>query len=108
MHRFIGALTTKGELVAAQAGDEGLGHPMPERRLAAEPLALRQQPRRRVILVVVPVSSRKTSRCGSSRIRGWRVVVHSSRAALMSGRSCSLASRVFFEALAVADEPARQ
>ena len=29
-----------GELVAAQAGDEGLGHPMPERRLAAEPLAL--------------------------------------------------------------------
>ena len=30
-----------GELVAAQAGDEGLGHPMPERRLAAEPLALR-------------------------------------------------------------------
>lgn len=30
-----------GELVAAQAGDEGLGHPMPERRLAAEPLAVR-------------------------------------------------------------------
>ena len=29
-----------GELVAAQAGDEGLGHPMPERRLAAEPLTL--------------------------------------------------------------------
>jgi len=30
-----------GEFVAAQAGDEGLGHPMPESRLAAEPLALR-------------------------------------------------------------------
>ena len=30
-----------GELVAAQPGDEGLGHPMPERRLAAEPLAVR-------------------------------------------------------------------
>lgn len=28
-----------GELAAAQAGDEGLGHPMPERRLAAETLA---------------------------------------------------------------------
>jgi hypothetical protein len=31
----------RNPLVAAQAGDEGLGHPMPERRLAAEPLALR-------------------------------------------------------------------
>jgi hypothetical protein len=30
-----------GAPVAAQAGDEGRGHPMPERRLAAEPLALR-------------------------------------------------------------------
>ena len=29
-----------GELVAAQAGDEGLGHPMAERRLGAQPLAL--------------------------------------------------------------------
>ena len=29
-----------GELAAAQAGGESLGHPMPERRLAAEPLAL--------------------------------------------------------------------
>lgn len=29
----------RGELVAAQAGDEGLGHPMPEWRLRTEPLA---------------------------------------------------------------------
>ena len=49
----------------------------------------------RAILVVVPVSSRKTSRCGSSRMIGWRVEVHSSRACFMSGRSCSLARRVF-------------
>jgi hypothetical protein len=28
-------------------------------------------------LVVVPVSSRKTSRCGSGRMIGWRVKVHS-------------------------------
>ena len=66
---------------------------------------LRLRPRRRAILVVVPVSSRKTSRCGSSRMIGWRVKVHSSRACFMSGRSCSLARRVFFEAIADADEP---
>ena len=57
----------------------------------------RRRPRGRVIFVVVPVSSRKTSLCGSSRILGCRVAVHSSRACLMSGRSCSLASSVFFE-----------
>jgi hypothetical protein len=39
---------------------------------------------------------------------GWRVEVHSSRAYLMSGRSCSLARRVFFEAIANADEPPRK
>src|ERR1700704_2877912 len=39
MRRFIGALKTKG--AASLSGDEGLGHPMPERRLAAEPLTLR-------------------------------------------------------------------
>ena len=69
---------------------------------------LRERPRRRAILVVVPVSSRKMSRCGSSRMRGWRVAIHSSRAALISGRSCSVASSVFFEAVAVADEKARE
>lgn len=67
----------------------------------------RQRPRRRVIFVVVPVSSMNTSRCGSSRIRGWRLVCHSCRALLTSGRSCSLASSVFFEAIAIPNEPAR-
>ena len=33
-----------GELVAAQAGDEGLGHPMPEWCLRAKPLTLRAAP----------------------------------------------------------------
>ena len=70
------------------------------------PFGLR--PRRRVILVVVPVSSRKTSRCGSSRMTGWRAEVYCSRACLTSGRSCSLARRVFFEAIADADEPPRK
>jgi hypothetical protein len=37
---------------------------------------------------------------------GWRVVVHSARAALMSGRSCALAASVFLEAVAIADETA--
>jgi hypothetical protein len=40
---------------------------------------LRQRPRRRVILVVVPVSPMKTSRCGSSRMCGWRVAVQRGR-----------------------------
>ena len=85
-----------GQGVAAQAGDEGLRLPMSERgfRRSLWPLALR--PRRRVILVVVPVSSRKTIQCGSSRMIGWRVEVHSSRACFMSGRSCSLARRVLW------------
>jgi hypothetical protein len=67
---------------------------------------LKQRPRRRVISVVVPVSSRKMNRCGSSRSRGWRLVVRSSRALLMSGRSCSLAKQSIFLAIAVADETA--
>ena len=46
--------------------------------------------------------------CRSGLVDGWRLVVHAARAALTSGRSCSLASSVFFEAKAVADEPARE
>ena len=66
---------------------------------------LRLRPRRRAILVVVPVSSRKTSRCGSSRMVGWRVRSIPRAPALCWGRSCSLARRVFFEAIADANEP---
>src|SRR6202048_3903623 len=54
------------------------------------------------------LSSKKTTRCGSSRMIGWRVEGHSSRACFMSGRSCWLARRVFFEAIANADEPPRK
>ena len=57
----------------------------------------RARPRRRVIFVVVPVSSRKTKRWASSRMRGWRCAFHSSRAWRTSSRSASEASSVFFE-----------
>ena len=80
---------------------------MPERRFCIQALAFRRASTRRVILVDVPVSSRKTSRCGSCRMRGWRLVRQCSRAWRTSERSCSLARSVFFEAVAVADEPAR-
>jgi hypothetical protein len=63
----------RGAGATSQAGDEGLCLQMSERGFRTEPLALGLRPRRRVILVVVPVSSRKTSRCGSSRMIGWRV-----------------------------------
>src|SRR5271156_4396126 len=110
MSRSIGASMTKGAIRAS--------HRRPATKVCVfqcpngafersrRPLGLR--PRRRVILVVVPVSSRKITRCGSSRMIGWRVEVHSSRACFMSGRSCSLARRVFFEAIANADEPTRK
>src|SRR5918994_7867629 len=79
----------------------------PNGALACRRSPLRQRPRSRVILVVVPVSSMKTSRCGSWRIRGWRLLLQCSRAWRTSERSCSLARSVFFEPIAVADEPAR-
>src|SRR3984885_11438850 len=79
----------------------------PKGALDRRRLPFRQRPRRRVIFVVVPVSSRKTSLCGSSRIPGCRSVRHSSRAWRVSGRSHSLARSVFFKAIAVANKPAR-
>src|SRR5437016_847697 len=57
-----------------------------------------ERPRRRAMLVLVPVSSMKTRCAGSSEPRLAR---HSSRAAATSGRSCSAACTVFFEADAV-------
>src|SRR3954468_952157 len=57
-----------------------------------------ERPRRRAMLVLVPVSSMKTRWAGSSEPRLAR---HSSRAAATSGRSCSAACTVFFEADAV-------
>src|ERR1700694_2835369 len=92
MHRFIGALTTKGAVSLSQRrlATKVWVIQCPKGALQRSRWPFGQQPRRRVILVVVPVSSRKTSRCGSSRIRGWRVVVHSSRAAFVSGRTVLL------------------
>src|SRR3712207_4336020 len=79
----------------------------PNGALAYRRCPLGQRPRRRVILVEVPVSSRNTSRCGSSRMRGWRLVRQCSRAWRTSERPCSLARSVFFEAVALAAEPVR-
>src|SRR5919106_313364 len=68
----------------------------------------RARPRRRVILVVVPVSSRKTSRWTPSRMRGWRCAFHSSRAWRTSSRSASEATSVFFEGQARLQQHPRQ
>src|SRR5579862_975119 len=54
-----------------------------------------ERPQSRAILVEVPVSSRKMSFPGSRR--GW-LAIHSSRARATSGRCCSAACTVFFEA----------
>src|SRR3984957_8481834 len=110
MRRSIGASMTNGAVSAPQRKPamKVCVFQWPNGTLERSLWPLGQRPRRRVILVVVPVSSRKTSRCGSSRISGWRTPIHSSRACLTSGRSCSLARRVFFETVAGANEPARQ
>src|SRR5216684_8212190 len=52
-------------------------------------------PRSGAMLVLVQVSSMKTRRTGSIRL--WRAV-HCARRRATAGRSCSLASTVFFEA----------
>jgi hypothetical protein len=43
---------------------------MPERCASPQALAMKRRPRKRVIFVVVAVSSMKTSRCACSRMRG--------------------------------------
>jgi hypothetical protein len=98
MRRFMGASMTKGAVSAPQRKPamKVCDFQCPNGALERSRWPFRQRPRSRVILVVVPVSSRKTSRCGSSRIPGCRVKVHSSRACWTSGRSCSLASSAFF------------
>src|SRR5665811_1569567 len=62
-----------------------------------------QRPRKRVIAVLVPVSSMKTSLSGSS-VACSRF--HSSRAAATSGRNCSRRAKAFFDAdFARVEEP---
>jgi len=65
----------------------------------------RHLPRRRAILVLAPVSSMKTSRVGSSA--GCRAR-HTRRFSATSGRSCSAACAVFFEADGVTMEEVPQ
>ncbi len=68
-------------------------------------LPLGARPRKRVMFVLVPVSSMKISCLGS--IEGC-LSRHSSRAALTSSRSCSAACSVFFKADPVTIEEAPQ
>ena len=86
----------RGQAIAPQSGDEGLGRSSVRmvHRLSIGCHG-ENRPRRRVNLVVVPVSSRKISRWVTSRMRGWRCAFHSSRAWRTSSRSASEASRVF-------------
>ena len=58
----------RGEAITAQSGDESLRLSVSERPFERSRWPFRQPPRRRVILVVVQVSSRKTNRCGSSYV----------------------------------------
>src|SRR5229473_2578359 len=53
------------------------------------------RPRSRAMAVLVPVSSMNTSRAGS---RSGCAAIQAARAAATSGRSCSLACTIFFEA----------
>src|SRR5918995_6892293 len=57
---------------------------------------LRLRPRKRVILVFTKVSSTNTSRCGCSRMRGWRWAVQTRRSSRMSARAHSAAICCFF------------
>ena len=56
----------------------------------------RARPRSRVSLVVVDVSSMKTSRCGMARMIGWRLWIETSRSLATSERARSTAKQGFF------------
>src|SRR5918993_3452384 len=108
MRRVIGPSITQGAVSPWQRSPatKVWVSQWPNGALAYRRCPFRQRPRRRVILVEVPVSSRNTSRCGSCCMRGWRLLCQCSRAWRTSERPCSLARSVFFEAVALADEPA--
>src|SRR5262245_8063222 len=110
MIRFIGASMTNG---ATRPSQRRLATRVwifqwPKGALELSLSPLRQRPRSRVSLVVVPVSSRKISLLRSRRMMGWRPSFHSLRALAMSGLSCSDALSVFFEAEATGNQKARQ
>ncbi len=64
-----GSVEQAGRLdaIVAQGGEESRGLPVPVRDLVDQPLPFGAQPRRRVMLVFVQVSSIKTRRLGSIR-----------------------------------------
>ena len=76
-HRSPKAPSDHSSAARRQRSGSASGRMVP---LHTDAALLRQRPRRRVILVEVPVSSRNTSRCGSWRMRGWRFVCQCSRA----------------------------
>jgi hypothetical protein len=86
------------QLLAAQAGDEGLRVPFAEGRIGDQPLAAPAAAAQRSQVGFDAGSSMKTSRAGWARIRGWRWSRHSPRAALTSERSCSdVKARLFYK-----------
>ena len=97
MARFIGRSMTKGAVRPKhlRAATKVWVFQCPNGALERSRWPCGHRPRSRVIFVVVPVSSMKTRRRGSSCILGRRLVTHSWRALAMSGRSCSLASSFF-------------
>ena len=74
---------------ATQSGNEGLAQPVAERGRTGSRSPFRARPRSRVSLVVVDVSSMKTSRCGMARMIGWRLWIQTSRK-LGDVRACAL------------------
>lgn len=82
------------ELVMAERAEEREGTPVTVRREAAQACPFGTQPRKGAMLVLIQVSSMKTSRPGSSPAcqdrQRWRLRETSARA-------CSRANSVFFE-----------
>jgi hypothetical protein len=78
---------------------------LPKGALARRRLPRAHRPRVGVMLVLVQVSSMNTKRAGSS-LPWWRF--QRSRRLLTSGRSCSLAKRLFFITDALSPDEARQ
>jgi hypothetical protein len=81
--------------MATQSGNEGLALPQwPNGTAPGSRSPFMARPRSRVSLVVVDVSSMKTSRCGMARMIGWRLWIQTLRALATSERARSSASRV--------------
>jgi hypothetical protein len=86
----------RGERATAQAGDEGLRLPMAERDLGKKPLAFGATAAQAGHLGGGSGLVEEDQPMRLKPISGWRTPIHSSRACLTSGRSCSLARRVLW------------